>query len=240
MTYLILNILTIGYPLFKSRDPRVNMVSKWRALLPAIALTSTFFIVWDAQFTAMGVWGFNDSHLIGLRVLDLPVEEWLFFFTVPYACMFIYEVMNYFVKRDVLGKVARPFTIVLAVFLAVMGSLHLDKWYTSVTFLTTAACLVFIIWKRPEWLGRFYVGYLVSLIPFLIMNGMLTGTFLAEPVVWYNDEENLGIRLGTIPIEDAVYMLLLLLMTTTFYEWLRRKPSAVEFSPPVDGKRVIK
>jgi len=223
VTYLILNILTIGYPLFKSRDPRVNMVSKWRALLPAIAITAAFFIVWDARFTALGVWGFNDSHLIGLRVFDLPAEEWLFFFTVPYACMFIYEVMNYFVRKDVLGKVARPFTIVLAVFLAVMGSLHLDKWYTSVTFLTTAIWLGLIIWKRPIWLGRFYISYLVSLLPFVIVNGLLTGSFLDEPVVWYNDEENLGLRIGTIPVEDSIYMLLLLLMTTTFYEGLRKK-----------------
>lgn len=227
MTYLLINIFTIAYPLFKSFEQKVNMVSRWPALLPAIGITAAFFIVWDALFTAMGVWGFNDSHLIGLRVLDLPVEEWIFFFTVPYACMFIYEVMNYFVKKDVLGKVARPFTIVLAVFLAVMGSLHLDKWYTSVTFLTTAGWLGLIILKRPVWLGRFYVGYLVSLLPFIIVNGLLTGSFLDEPVVWYNDAENLGIRLGTIPIEDSIYMLLLLLMNTTFYEWLRRKPSSL-------------
>lgn len=227
MTYLLINIFTIAYPLFKSFEQKVNMVSRWPALLPAIGITAAFFIVWDALFTAMGVWGFNDSHLIGLRVLDLPVEEWIFFFTVPYACMFIYEVMNYFVKKDVLGKVARPFTIVLAVFLSVMGSLHLDKWYTSVTFLTTAGWLGLIILKRPVWLGRFYVGYLVSLLPFIIVNGLLTGSFLDEPVVWYNDAENLGIRLGTIPIEDSIYMLLLLLMNTTFYEWLRRKPSSL-------------
>jgi lycopene cyclase domain-containing protein len=100
VTYLLINIFTISYPLFKSFEQKVNMVSRWPALLPAIGLTGAFFIIWDAIFTAMGVWGFNDSHLIGLRLLDLPLEEWLFFLTVPYACMFIYEVMNYFVKKD--------------------------------------------------------------------------------------------------------------------------------------------
>lgn len=223
MTYLLINIFTISYPLFKSFEQKVNMVSRWPALLPAIGITAAIFIIWDALFTAMGVWGFNDSHLIGLRMLGLPLEEWLFFITVPYACMFIYEVLNYFVKRDVLGKVARPFTIALAVFLVVMGSLHLDKWYTSVTFLSAAAWLAFIVWKNPKWLGRFYLGYLVSLIPFLMVNGLLTGSFLDEPVVWYNDAENLGLRIATIPVEDSVYMLLMLLMNTTLYEGLRRK-----------------
>lgn len=227
MTYLILNLLTISYPLFKSWDPRVSMATKWPALLPAIGITASVFIVWDALFTAMGVWGFNDSHLVGLQLLGLPVEEWLFFVTVPYACIFIYEVMNYFVKQDVLGRAARPFSIALVIVLAAMGLLHLDKWYTSVTFLCTATWLAFILWKRPAWLGRFYVGYLVSLVPFVIVNGLLTGSFLDEPVVWYNDAENLGIRLGTIPMEDSVYMLLLLLMNTTFYEWFRRKQGSL-------------
>jgi lycopene cyclase domain-containing protein len=73
------------------------------------------------------------------------------------------------------------------------------------------------------WLGRFYLGYVVSLIPFLMVNGLLTGSFLEEPIVWYNDAENLGLRIGTIPVEDSVYMLLLLMMNTTIYEWLKAK-----------------
>jgi lycopene cyclase domain-containing protein len=223
VTYLLINIFTISYPLFKSFEQKVNMVSRWPALLPAMGITAMVFIIWDALFTAMGVWGFNDSHLIGVKILGLPLEEWLFFFTVPYACMFIYEVLNYFVKRDVLGGVARPFSIVLAVFLVVMGALHLDKWYTAVTFLSTAAWLGLIIWKKPDWLGRFYLGYMVSLVPFLMVNGVLTGSFLDEPVVWYNDAENLGLRIATIPVEDSMYMLLMLLMNTTLYEGLRKK-----------------
>jgi lycopene cyclase domain-containing protein len=223
VTYLLINIFTISYPLFKSFEQKVNMVSRWPALLPAMGITAMVFIIWDALFTAMGVWGFNDSHLIGVKILGLPLEEWLFFITVPYACMFIYEVLNYFVKRDLLGGVARPFSIVLAVFLVVMGALHLDKWYTSVTFLSTAAWLGLIIWRKPDWLGRFYLGYMVSLVPFLMVNGVLTGSFLDEPVVWYNDAENLGLRIATIPVEDSMYMLLMLLMNTTLYEGLRKK-----------------
>jgi lycopene cyclase domain-containing protein len=56
-----------------------------------------------------------------------------------------------------------------------------------------------------KYLSRFYIAFLIILVPFFIVNGILTGTGLEEPVVWYNDDENLGIRLLTIPIEDIGY-----------------------------------
>ena len=65
--------------------------------------------------------------------------------------------------------------------------------------------------------------YFVTLIPFFIVNGLLTGSFIPEEVVYYNDAENLGIRLGTIPIEDAVYGLLMLLMNVTWYEYFKSR-----------------
>jgi lycopene cyclase domain-containing protein len=66
-------------------------------------------------------------------------------------------------------------------------------------------------------------AYLFILIPFLIVNGILTGSGIEEPVVWYNDNENLGVRVATIPVEDAFYGILLLVMNVSIFEWLQRK-----------------
>jgi lycopene cyclase domain-containing protein len=216
--YLGLDLFTISFPLLRSFEPRIRFVDKWPGLFTGIAVMAAVFIAWDVLFTMHGFWGFNDRYLVGARILHLPVEEWLFFLVAPYACLFLYEVMRHFVPRDVLGPVARPFSMALVAVLLILGLLHLDKWYTSLTFLSTAAFLGYHVIRRTVWLGRFYLGYGISLIPFMLVNGILTGSGLEEPIVWYNNAENLGIRIGTIPVEDSIYLLLMLLMVTTFYE----------------------
>lgn len=77
-------------------------------------------------------------------------------------------------------------------------------------------------------MGRFYFMYLVILLPFFLVNGALTGMFSPEPVVWYDHTQNLGIQIGTIPIEDSVYGLLLLLMNVTIYEALQSRSKRIK------------
>ncbi len=76
---------------------------------------------------------------------------------------------------------------------------------------------------RVNWIGKLWRIYPILLIPFFIVNGILTGTGLEEPVVWYNDSRNLGIRLLSIPIEDVVYGFEMILLTIFFYAFYVKK-----------------
>ena len=94
-----------------------------------------------------------------------------------------------------------------------------DRWYTSLTFVTAGiGLLLHTLWIRQTYMGHFFTTFLFWLIPFFLVNGILTGSYLPQPIVWYNDAENLGIRLTTIPVEDSIYLLLMMLIITTVCE----------------------
>ena len=187
-------------------------------------VTLGFFIVWDIYFTHLGVWGFNPRYLTGINIVNLPMEEWMFFIAIPYACVFTYEALNYLVRKDYFGPYARHISWALVTVLTITAIFNLERIYTSVTFILTSIFILLHLYVfRSNYLGRFYFSYLFIIIPFLIVNGILTGSFIEEQVVWYNDAENLGIRIFTIPVEDSVYGLLLIMMNVTFMEMLQKR-----------------
>ena len=222
--YLWLNILSFIVPFLFSFYPKANFSAKWRYVLPAIAITAVFFIAWDALFTRLGVWGFNPRYISGIHLVGLPVEEILFFFCIPYACLFTYFALNHLVERDHLFPHHELISSVLVIVLLVFGSYFMNKLYTGVTFLLTGAFLALLMLKlRVRFMGRFYFAFACLLIPFLIVNGILTGSITPEPVVWYDNTQNMGVRIGTIPLEDFVYALLMILMPITIWEKLEER-----------------
>ncbi len=222
-TYLLINIGSVFIPLVLSFDRKVHYYKRWKYLFPAIFITLIFFIIWDIFFTAKGIWGFNPIHLSGIEIVNLPLGEWLFFVTVPYASVFLYDVFKAYIKKDLLKPYSGWISAILIIFLFTIALFNTNKIYTSITFaLLGSYLIIFQYILRVDYMGRFYFAYLFVLLPFLLVNGILTGSFIEEPVVWYNDNENLGIRLFTIPVEDAFYGLLLILMNVSIYEKLQK------------------
>jgi lycopene cyclase domain-containing protein len=222
--YVFINLGAICIPFIAGFDKRLRFDKQWKYLFPSILLTMVLFIPWDMVKTYLAVWGFNPRYLLGIYIGNLPLEEWMFFIAIPYACLFTYHSLNYLVKKDHLGKYADGITLVLAIVLLVIGLLSTNRLYTYVTFISTGIFLLFHRFVvKGQYMGRFYLMYLVTLIPFFVVNGLLTGSFIPEEVVFYNDTQNLGIRLGTIPVEDMVYGLLMLLMNVTWFEFFRNK-----------------
>lgn len=187
-------------------------------------LTMGVFIPWDVIFTINGVWGFNSDYFLGVEILNLPFEEWLFFICIPFACVFThYAVLLYFPNLKLKKVTTKAISISLVLILFVLALVNYDKWYTLVNF-SLAIPLTWLVYKyNPQLLQHFLLTFLVMLIPFFIVNGVLTGSWIDNQVVWYNDAENLGIRIGTIPLEDSIYAYSMILMNLFFFEYLCSK-----------------
>ena len=223
-TYLLINFLTIFFPIILSFDKRVQFFKSWKFIFPGLIITGLLFLLWDYIFTIYGVWSFNPDYVIGVYMLNLPLEEILFFVTVPFACIFIYECLNYYVKKDLLKRYSIYINSALFGFSVLMLLLYYDRVYTLITFGLLAVVLLFAEFIiKSSLLSRFYLAYLVSLIPFYIVNGILTSI----PIVMYNDAENMAFRVGTIPLEDHFYSMAMLMLNIMFFEYFRNRAKAV-------------
>lgn len=216
-TYLLINLFTIIIPLARSFETRIYFYSKWKFCFIAIAVTGLAFLLWDYYKTLYGVWGFNDKYCVGLKIGGLPVEEILFFFTVPYACIFIYEAIGYFIdKRLEDSLLIRYITWVGGATMFIMSFFVTNKAYTFTVLLiggvVTPACTFLL---KGNSLNKFFISFVISLVPMLVVNGLLT----ALPVVIYNNNQNLNLRIGTIPVEDFIYAEVLLILNVAIYQW---------------------
>lgn len=219
----MLNLGSIFVPFLFSFHPKIKFYKLWKSLFIAITITMTIFIPWDIIFTSNGIWGFNDSYFLGFKVLKLPIEEWLFFICIPYACVFThYALLHYFPKMILSKSSSKKLTYLFISILSLTAFLNYGKWYTLINFVLAIILITVVFFKRPDILQEYYLTFLVMLIPFFIVNGILTGAFIDNEVVWYNNAENLNIRLFTIPIEDTVYAFSMILMNLVIVKFLNK------------------
>ena len=225
--YVLLMAVSVLVPLLRSFEKRVAFYRSFGPLFSGIAIVGIFFLIWDIIFTHLGFWGFNERYLTGVSLFGLPLGEYLFFLVIPFSCVFIYRVLNYFYPREPwAGGVTANISNFLMGFSGALAITFYDRWYTVLTF-GILALLIYLharIWKTP-WLGKFYRAYMVILVPFFIVNGILTGTGIEEEIVWYNESEMIGTRILSVPLEDAFYGMILILGVVGLYEYLGKRRS---------------
>jgi len=221
--YLILLILSIFFPLVLSFDKKVGFYKHWPVLLPSLLLTGALFIVFDIYFAREGIWGFNPQYHSGIVPAGLPLEEWLFFIVIPYSSIFIhYVLIAYFPNGILPGKTTKMISAVLMAILLFAIILNPDRAYSVVYFSLMIAVLLISLFEKTGLLNRFFISFPVILVPFIIINGILTGSFIEGEVVWYNETEITGLRLITIPVEDFAYGFSLILINLLLMNYFRK------------------
>ena len=216
-------LLSFSGPLALSFDQKVHYYTYWKLVVISIVSVAIPFLVWDEFFTNISVWGFNPRYLFGIYLGHLPLEEVLFFLVVPYNCLFVHQVLKAYFPNASLEKLAQFFAFIFIVAAILCFAFYFDKYYTAAASGLTV-CYLFLAMKyKLKWFPSFALTFIVCLVPFLIVNGILTGAVTDEPIVWYSEKHIIGPRIFTIPIEDLFYNFSMLFPMVAIFEFILAK-----------------
>lgn len=218
--YLLLNFIILIGPFILSFDQKVRYVSYWPKVFISLGIVMIPFLGWDIAVSGIH-WIFNDQFTLAFRFLGLPLGELMFFVSVPFACLFIWQIIVtdkqiIWIKNHILLTVIASGGCFAGTFFLLWG-----KIYTAIVCFTLGFIIFIDKLIKTRLLSQkrtyLYLTILTGLI--FIFNGYLT----ARPIVLYHSKYISNIRIWTIPIEDFGYGYTLILSCTILFEKLKGK-----------------
>jgi lycopene cyclase domain-containing protein len=213
--YVIIPFFSFLGPMIMSFDEKVYFIQYLPAILVAIGIVGALYIIWDVIVTNQGHWSFNDEFVGKTRIAHLPLGEWLFFLLIPYAVIFIYEVVAAYFGIGEFSASSNWIQYLLAGLFVIPAIIWRKKGYT---FLAMASSSIFFLVSAIITPGIITApGYLLFLLFSFIVFVIVNGIYTSLPTIVYSEKAVLGPRVGSIPIEDFFYNLSYLGLTITVY-----------------------
>lgn len=223
--YLLINILTFSIPFVMSFEKKIKFYKNFPSLIFSILVVGTIFILWDYIATLRNDWSFNSKFIIGIKLYFLPIEEIIFFITVPFASIFLYETAKVYLPNKNL-RFPTWVNVLAVIFFVALSIIFRNQYYTfTVMIFTSLVFLVNLTNKNKLFTSKIYwIWILFTYVPFFIVNYILTSL----PIVEYSPKAIWGIRMTTIPLEDFFYSFSMLSFNLFFYllfkeKWQRKK-----------------
>jgi lycopene cyclase domain-containing protein len=208
--YLLFDALILIGSSWAAAGYKTAKMPHFRSAISAISLLGIPFIGMDLLVTNR-FWSFNPQYVMGWKVGELPIEEVLFFLAVPWACLVLWVNMkDRFPSTVNLSQLG--WFIKLSLFVLSGWGFWSQSWYTFLVSVVALFFCLLINWRKVAQAYLIFGG--VTLFLTAIFNMYLT----ARPVVTYNAAMITQLRFGTIPIEDFIYGLILVLGVVVSYE----------------------
>ena len=91
MEYALILMVILAITLFFELKFKVHLYHSMKERIIVTLNIALFGVIWDYYATYRQHWIFLGPGLLGLRILGLPIEEFLFFIIIPYACLTMYK-----------------------------------------------------------------------------------------------------------------------------------------------------
>jgi lycopene cyclase domain-containing protein len=223
--YLYFNLLIIAFPLIFSFEKRIKFYKKIKPLLVSLFIVGIFFIAWDVFATSRGHWSFNPLYVNEVTFLGIPLEEVLFFVTVPYSCIFVFNSIIHFLEDKQLFCNKKWIFLLVGLTISLSAFLVQSMEYTFLAILSVGLTIIAVSLVNPDLFASkaYWIYAFLTLILFLIFNYILTST----PVVLYSPTAITGFRVTTIPIEDFLFNYSMLTNYLMVYLWATKKAKTI-------------
>lgn len=212
INYLIFNLIILFLPLISYFFYKNMYFPKFFPFIISIILSAFLFIIHDIKVNNKW-WSFNNKYIIGLKIFNLPVEEYLFFIVISFSCLVIWENLKIFsINYSFISII-----LIFLIFFVYFNSRKLNREYTKFVIFTNII-LIFLdkILKINLFLNPIFNIYiLIIFFLTLFFNYYLT----KKPIVVYNEKYNSGKKILTIPIEDFFYGINFIYLLTISYEY---------------------
>ena len=203
-----------------SFERKIKFYKNYNHLIFSIFAVGIPFLIWDIIAEKRKDWVFNSKFITGIKIFNLPVEEILFFVTVPYSLIFLYETFIYY-KRPKRINIDGNYLLLLSFVSLTVSVFFIRLNYTFTLFFFLFILFSVIAFSKVNFFKNrnLIFFFLFTFIPFFIVNYFLTSL----PVVIYNSNAIWGIRILTIPLEDFFYSLSLVTGYLFTYEFAKEK-----------------
>jgi lycopene cyclase domain-containing protein len=222
-TYLLINILTISLCFAFSFHHKIRFDKYFKTFLISSSIAAIPYLIWDIIFTKLGVWWFNETYTLGLSIGNLPLEEVMFFWFIPFSCTFTYYCLTKFFDFSFLKKYDKTVSLFLLLFFGLLLIFYHFKIYITIVSISCCLLIIFLAKVQSISITKLTLIYLILMLGFIPVNGVLTGYGLENPIVNYNPKDIIGIRLLTIPIEDIGFGFGLFLLNIYLFDTILKK-----------------
>lgn len=182
--YLLINLVLLLLSFLLALDKKASPIRSWKSMIPAVLVSGLFFSIVTLILNQFKISVFNPDYTVGIRILQLPIEEILFHFVFAFAGISIYVVLNSRFPKNNLEKFSLSFSNLLLGVLFAMLFFTYTKIYSVVAFSVLFLLLFYVEYvNKLRFMYRFYRVYAVLLIPFCLLFELIGG--LSVPFEWF-------------------------------------------------------
>jgi hypothetical protein len=178
-----------------------------KAFLLSVLITGVIFSLLPLLFARLGI-------------LSLGNELLLSSFIAPALGLCLYGYLNSRFPNNDLEKFSLSVSnLMLGICVAFLFFGYL-KWYTAILFFISFALLAYIEYvNKLRFMYRFYRTYALLLIPFYVTCLLIKN----RPVLKFDENATLKLKLGGVSVEAYFYFMAMLLVSTYLFELFKRK-----------------